>query len=226
MRRIVIAAVVLVIAVAGGAYALFFTGDSPDRFELDTSESPATTTAGGSVEGTWKIAPGSEVGYRVREKLARLPAQSDAVGRTSTVTGTVEVVREAGGVVARNATFEADVSQLASDESRRDNAIRTRGLETARFPKATFVATGPISVPAGAEQGSTVTAIATGDLTLHGVTKRVTIPMQARLAGGRIELVGTLTFPFSDFGMDPPTVANIVTVEDDATLEFKLFLQK
>ena len=228
MRRVVIAAVLIAVAAAGGAYALFFTGDSPDEFEIDSSSSrsPATTTAGGSIEGRWNVAQGSEVGYRVREKLARLPAQSDAVGRTSAVTGSVQIVREGAGLVAHNARFEADVSQLSSDESRRDNAIRTRGLETARFPKATFVSTAPIAVPAGAEQGTPVDVSGQGDLTIHGVTKRVTIPMKARLDGARIELVGSLTFPMADFGMTPPNVAKIVTVEDDATLEYKLLLRK
>ncbi len=34
-----------------------------------------------------------------------------------------------------------------SDETRRDNRIRTQGLESDRFPTATFVSTSPISVP-------------------------------------------------------------------------------
>ena len=42
---------------------------------------------------------GSEAGYRVREQLANLPAESDAVGRTSDVTGsiTLEAAGEAPG---------------------------------------------------------------------------------------------------------------------------------
>jgi polyisoprenoid-binding protein YceI len=226
MRRLLIAAVVVVIVAAAGVYALFFTGDSEDPFELESGSNPTIAPESGSIEGRWQLASGSEVGYRVREKLARLPAQSDAVGRTTAVTGSVELVREGANLVARNANFDADVSQLRSDESRRDNAIRTRGLETARFPKATFVAAGPIAVPAEAENGGTVNVSATGDLTIHGVTKRVTIPMEARLNGSRIELGGAHTFPFSDFGIEPPNVANIVTVEDEATLEYKLFLEK
>ena len=63
-----------------------------------------------------------------------------------------------------------------------------------------------------------------GDLTMHGVTKSVTIPLQTQLNGSQIEVVGSLTFPMSDFGMDPPTIAGIVDVESDATLEFQLFL--
>ncbi len=33
-----------------------------------------------------------------------------------------------------------------------------------------------------------------------------------------------LTFPFSDFGMTPPSIAGFVSVDDNATLEFSLDL--
>ena len=81
-------------------------------------------------------------------------------------------------------------------------------------------------IPAEALSGSPVTVQATGDMTIHGVTKSVTIPLQTQLTGSQIELVGSLTFPMSDFGIDPPTIAGIVDVESDATLEFQLFLAK
>ena len=66
----------------------------------------------------------------------------------------------------------------------------------------------------------------TGDLTIHGVTKAVTIAGQARLNGDRIEIVAALTFPFSDFGMTPPSVGGFVQVQNDATLEILLSLAK
>jgi polyisoprenoid-binding protein YceI len=66
----------------------------------------------------------------------------------------------------------------------------------------------------------------TGDLTLHGQTKSVTIPTDAQLNQGRVELDGKYTFPFKDFGMDPPNVGGVVSVEPDATLEFTLILTK
>ena len=66
----------------------------------------------------------------------------------------------------------------------------------------------------------------TGDLTIHGVTKQVTIPLDVQLTGGQGQVVGSLKFPFSDFGMSPPSVGGFVTVESDATLEFKLLLAR
>lgn len=232
---------VLAVGAVAVAYVAFFSDDSPERFALTdqpastapAGTSPATggtaaTTASGSgdVVGTWRVVSGSEAGYRVREKLASLPAKSDAVGRTPAVTGTVKVDRSGGSLVATDATFEADLTRLTSDESRRDNRIRTDGLETSRFPKATFASTRPITLPAETATGEPVKAQVEGDLTIHGVTKRVTIPLDVRVTGNRGELVGSHSFPMSDFDIDPPNIGGFVTVDPDATLEFKLILEK
>ena len=243
-RPAVIAALVVVpLAALGVVYALFFTGDSPDKLTLSdppttqagstattagpTGETDSGSTASGSsLAGTWNVAGGSVAGYRVREKLAALPAQSDAVGRTQSVTGTVTVTGSGSHLVADAVNVEVDVSTLASDESRRDNRIRTSGLESNRFPKATFASTQPVTLPTGTDEGQAVTTEVTGNLTVHGVTKLVTIPLDLRLTGGQGEVVGSLKFPFSDFGMTPPSVGGFVTVEPDATLEFKLLLAR
>ena len=226
-----IAALVLIpLAALAAIYLLFFNEDSPDKFTLDTpsgSTTPGPTGAAtGSLEGTWSVAEGSEAGYRVREKLAALPATSDAVGRTNVVTGALTVTSTGSQVVADGVNVEVDVSTLESDEDRRDNRIRTSGLETDRFPTATFVSTAPVTLPAGTDAGQPVQAEVTGNLTIHGVTKLVTIPLEVQLNGDQGQVVGSLKFPFSDFGMTPPSVGGFVSVENDATLEFKLLLAR
>lgn len=188
---------------------------------------PASATGAASdLVGTWRAITGSTAGYRVREKLVALPAKSDAVGRSPGVTGTVKVEDVGGALTATTATFEVDLTKLTSDESRRDQRIRTDGLQTNQFPKATFTSTKPITLPTGTTAGQAVKATAEGDLTLHGVTKRVTIPLDVRVSGDRGELVGSLGFPMSDFNISPPNVAGFVTVDSDATMEFKLVLEK
>ena len=237
-RPAVILAVLALVAVGAvvAVYLAFFNEDAPAPFTL--SDQPATTapvvtgaaggtaTGGSGLAGTWRVASGSEAGYRVREKLVRLPAKSDAVGRTPAVSGTVKVEGSAGSLVATDARFEADLTRLTSDEANRDRRIRTQGLETDTFPKATFASSRPIPLPAETTAGQPVKVQAEGDLTVHGVTKRVTIPLDVRVSGDRGELTVSLTFPMSDFDIDPPNVAGVVTVDPDATLEFKLVLEK
>lgn len=217
-----------VVVVLGGLGALgwfvFLGGDAPERLTLsDRARETGTGTAlaPGTISGTWTVAPGSEARYRIRETFAGAPSPVEAVGRTEGVVGQAVLEENGDQVTVSMASFEADLLRLKSDRDRRDNAIKTRGIESQRFPTATFVLTQPVSAPRG---GGTVQAI--GDLTLHGVTKRVTIPLQTGLASQQVELVGSLMFPFADFDMEPPSIGGFVSVEDEATLEVKLLLAR
>lgn len=198
-------------------------GVSPTA-DQGTSAPVEATPAG--VAGTWTVGDGSVVGYRVREQLGGVTALTDAVGRTSAITGSATIEPDGAGVRVTAASFEADLTQLTSDDGRRDNRIRSIGAETNRFPTASFILTGTVSVGAEALAGATVDVALPGDLTIHGVTKSVTIQGQARLNGDRIEIVAALTFPFSDFGMTPPSIAGFVQVQDDATLEVLVSLAR
>jgi len=217
---------VAVVAALAFVYFGILSNDSPEEFSLErgSTETSAATPPAGELAGTWTVS-GGEAGYRVREKLANLPAQSDAVGRTSAVTGQVTIAQEGGAYRANNANFTVDVSKLKSDESRRDNRIRTSGLETDRYPQATFAA-GPIDIPQDAVDGKVVTVQAEGDMTLHGVTKKVSIPLQVQRNGDQIRIVGNYDFAWDDFGMTPPNVANFVSVTGNPKLEFDVTLSK
>lgn len=234
-RRTVIAAVVagvlaLGVAGVGVLYFAVFAGSSPQKLALSsptpsTSGSTATpTSTPGPGPGTWTITSGSLAGYRVREQLASLPAPSEAVGRTSAITGTFTLAQSASGYSVTAASFTVDVSKLTSDQSRRDQRIHSQGLESDRYPTATFQLSTPIALPAPAAAGQTIKVSATGVLTIHGVSKTVTIPIDAQLSGSQIELVGSIIFPFSDFGMTPPTIGGFVSVQPNATMEFQLNL--
>jgi polyisoprenoid-binding protein YceI len=232
-RRTLIAAIVgggLLLGAAGIGivYFVVFAGSSPQKLALS---SPTPSTSGGTAApsstlgpGTWSVTAGSQAGYRVREQLASLPAPSDAVGRTSAVTGTLTLAQTASGYSVTAATVTVDVSKLSSDKPMRDQRIHSQGLQSDRYPTATFQLATPIALPAEAASGQTVHVFAIGALTLHGVTKTVTIPIDARLTGSKIELVGSITFPFSQFGMTPPSIGGFVTVQDNATMEFQVVL--
>ncbi len=103
----------------------------------------------------------------------------------------------------------------------RDERIHTIGLETDAFPEATFTLTDPIAFDAQPTDGETVTAGATGELTLHGVTKSVCVPVQATLDGDTIEVLGSVDVVFADYGMQAPNFG-FVTTEDHGTIEFRL----
>jgi polyisoprenoid-binding protein YceI len=234
MRVVGIVVAVALVAVAGAGAAFWFgKSDSPAPVRLSgdsgsgsgSASTLASSAAGTStgLAGTWKVQPSgrSFVGYRVTEKLASLPRRSDAVGRTAAVTGTMTI----SGSTVTAASVTADLTQLRSDQQRRDNAIRLRGLETQAFPQATFKLTAPIRFGAVAP-GKVLSATATGDLTLHGITRTVQIPLQGKYTGSTIEVVGTLPIQFADFQIQPPDFAGFVTVDDHGTIEFDLVFTK
>jgi len=247
-RLLIAGAAVLIVAVIGAyvAYDQVLSGDSvapltlpsasPDVASTDPSATADTTTgssadpATGSeaaVAGSWTVAADSVAGYRVRERLASLSAESDAVGRTSDVTGSITVESDGTTTTLTGGTLTVDTTTIASDESRRDNRLRTEGLQTDSFPTAVFTITTPVEIPASAVAGTASEVTLTGDLTLHGVTKSVSIPAQAQLVNGTIQVAGSITFPLADFDIVAPNVGGfIISIADEGTLEFQVNFTK
>jgi polyisoprenoid-binding protein YceI len=217
-------------------YFVVFPTSSPSPFKLTatttsgtgaTSVSTAATgTAASSVAGAWKVGSGSQAGYRVREKLAFLPAQSDAVGRTSQITGSASFTDAANTVTVTAASFDVNVLTLKSDRSMRDEKIREIGLQSSSYPTATFTLSKPATIPAGISSGKVVHASITGVFSIHGVSKQETLLVEMSSSGSTIQAVGSLTFPWSEFGMTAPSIGGFVNVTEHATMEFDLHLTR
>lgn len=235
-RSRVIAAVVAVVVIAGvalGAY-LFLRDDAPE--EADIADAGQTLDDEGleaasvdDVNGTWQVTAGpgdsdettTFVGYRIDEELGGGIGAQTAAGRTGDVTGTVTIAEDQ----VTEASFEVDMTTLQSDESRRDNQLKARGLETDTFTTAGFELTEPVALPADAAAGEQLTFSAPGELTLHGVTKPVTIELQADLREGLIAVVGSTPIVLADYEIEAPEGGFVVSVADEGSLEFQLFLE-
>lgn len=191
--------------------------------------SPATSGApvDGGLAGSWTIVEGSQAGYRVREQLASLPAESDAVGRTSDMSGSITLTDADGGLQLTEGSISIDTTTIASDEGRRDDRMRTEGLQTTTYPTATFMLTEPVDISATALEGVAIDLTLVGDLDLHGVTRGVSIPATAQVIDGQIQVAGSVTFALSDFDITAPNVGGfIVSIADDGALEFLVILAR
>ena len=237
LKRIllVVAAVVVLGGIATVYYVYFYDqadeefsqADVDDRLDQVTvpgsSEGTATddstggtsAPAGDGVDGTWAIAAESEVGYRVNEVINGL--DKIANGRTTSVIGSLTIA----GTVVSEGGFTVDMASIESGESRRDGQFRTRIMSVDEFPTATFTLTAPIDFGEIPAEGGTVTAEATGDLTLHGVTKTVTFEVQATFKNGLIGVLGQIPVVFAEYEIPNPSFASITT-EDHGLLEFVL----
>jgi polyisoprenoid-binding protein YceI len=222
-------AAVLVLALLGGGWLLLSArnADAPAPAPLDTPPEATPVTPpeaaqpdAGTADGSWRVrADGSSfVGYRVRERLASLASASEAVGRSTQVSGTMQVA----GDQVEAVKVEADLRGLTSDEGRRDNAIRRLGLESDQFPTAVFELTEPVRLDREPADGQQVTGEGKGRLTVHGVTREVTADLQGRWDGSTIQVAGRMPVRMSDFQITPPRVGPVVSIEDDLTVEFRL----
>jgi polyisoprenoid-binding protein YceI len=180
--------------------------------------------------GQWKVTTGSIAGYRVKELFAGESAKHEAVARTSTVSGGLTVGGDAAsGYQVSAITITVNLGDLHSVDSvvgrnvtQRDGIV-DRQLEVLQFPEATFVAS-VVSIP-GPVAGQQVSVSIPGRLTIHGVTKDVTVTAQAQVSGDRIEIAGSVPATMAEFGVSPP-FAPFVTVDSAVTIEFDIFLAR
>ncbi len=168
-------------------------------------------------------ATASEARYRVREQLAGVSFPNDAVGVTSSVSGSIAFA--ADGEVLEGSVVTVDVTRLVSDENRRDNFVRDNLLQTRSNPTVTFVPTSVagLELPLGTDP---VEVAITGELTVRGVTRTVTWLGVATPDGDAVRLSAATTFTFADFGISKPRVALVLSVADDITLEIDLTLRE
>ena len=159
------------------------TGDAPTR---DTgAETTMAEVAGAAFAGVWTVVtvdgdgdlsddPAiSFAGYRVVEVLAGGVDESTVVGRTTGVTGTIEL----SATALAAATVEVDMSTLRTDDSHRDSHAR-KSLNTKEFPLAVFALAEPVELPAEVFEGEPFSGSARGDLTINGITNRVGFDLQ------------------------------------------------
>jgi polyisoprenoid-binding protein YceI len=193
-----------------------------------SSAASSDPAADGGIAGAWTVDTsigsfsdfsGSFVGYRVQEELAGIGGQT-AVGRTPDVSGSLTIE----GTTVTEVQVTADLSTLQSDDDRRDGQLQRQALETNSFPTATFELTAPIALPDNAASGEGFLVTATGDLTLHGVTREVQVSIEARLESGVIVLTGSIEIVFADYQIDPPSSFAVLSVDDRGVMELQLFL--
>jgi polyisoprenoid-binding protein YceI len=214
---------VLALVVGGPwVYIHLIQDDAPPPLALGSTSASTSASGVGSTgsspttgDGSWTVTDDSVVGYRVKEVL--FGQNADAVGRTSAIAGTMSL----DGATVTDARFTVDMTTVTSDESRRDDQFNGRIMETSIYPTATFTLSEPIDLGTLPDASTDVTATATGELTLHGVTKTVTFDIDGRYTGSQVEIAGSIPITFADWNISNPSFGP-VTTEDNGILEFSL----
>ena len=249
--KVLIGVVGAIVLVAAGGIWWFLRDDAPAEVSLaaavesvagadsggDTAASGSDAADGGStgtvdgIEGSWVVdtetaefdtesATGTFAGFRIEEELASI-GSTTAVGRTGDVTGSITIE----GTTLTAASFEVDMTTITTNESRRDDRVQ-EALETADNPTGSFTLTDPVALGDGAASGEPVAVTAVGDLTIHGVTRQVAIPLEAQLVDDTVVVTGSLDITFSDFDVDVPDSQVVVSVKDHGVMEVQLLLTR
>lgn len=238
MARVILggATSVLLVAVAAAGGWWFLVRDtaqlatSPPEIPAALLNATATPTAEATEVSTGSIltfevnSELSEAAYFVNEVLASLGVPSTAKGTTKHVNGTLYVTSDGSLAADAPSQFVVDLSGLRSDESKRDERVQET-LETAQYPTATFTAMAVTGYDPTLPEGEEQVLQLTGTLDLHGVQKEVTWEVKAYRQGDAISALATVTVAFADFNMTAPTFAQIVSIDDKATLQVQLIAQ-
>jgi polyisoprenoid-binding protein YceI len=194
----------------GGTSAPAGTGSTASPGSAQASAAAHTT----ALSGTWRVASGSVVGYRVKEVL--MGQNNIAVGRTHSISGTLTI----SGARVTAGQFTVQMATVKSDESERDVQFNGRIMETSTYPTGTLRLTRPITLAPVPAAGVVKAYRATADLTLHGHTRPVSFALSAERAGTGLEVSGAIPVVFADYDIGNPSFGSFVTTGQSGTMEF------
>lgn len=133
------------------------------------------------------------------------------------------------GIGEAGLEMEIDARSLVVLDRKTDDATRekitrtmhTEVLESAKYPNMFFKSVTVSDLTTGS--GGEFRFRLTGDLTLHGVTKRVTIPVSAFLTPGQLRAEGKYTLKQTDFGIKPYSAAGgTIKVKDEVVINYRI----
>jgi len=92
-------------------------------------------------------------------------------------------------------------------------------LDVARYPSIRFVSK---SVSAGRGDAGGRDLAIRGDVTLHGVTREITISVRLELGADSLQATGTTTLRQKDFGITPISIAGVIKVKNELPVSWRL----
>jgi polyisoprenoid-binding protein YceI len=138
------------------------------------------------------------------------------------------VVPEAGAG-AGSLEMEVDAPSLVvldkkpSEEDKKKifNSMHNEALESAKHQKITFKS---VSVSDVKQTGNEAYSfVVNGDLTLHGVTKRIAVPVAATVTPQQLRAIGKYALKQTDYGIRPYSAAGgTIKVKDEVVVNFNI----
>lgn len=128
-------------------------------------------------------------------------------GLTSTIVGSIDVNDE-NAIGNTKGIFQVDLRTLKTGIDLRDEHMRTRHLETDKYPFAFFEITSISNPPARLVTDSTYQLTAAGKFFIHGIYRPITVATAVRKAGDgdsqKLSVRATFAIKLDDFGVPRP----------------------
>jgi polyisoprenoid-binding protein YceI len=115
------------------------------------------------------------------------------------------------------------LDQKVSEKDRTEifNSMHSAVLESEKYPKITFKSASVSDLKQMGEHSYSFTV--NGDLTLHGATKRVAVPVSATITPQQLRATGKYTLRQTDFGIKPYSAAGgAVKVKNEVVVNFNI----
>ncbi|MFQ5738259.1 MAG: YceI family protein [Acidobacteriota bacterium] len=166
---------------------------------------------------------GSALHFRIADPLGRNTVQfrttaplEDIVGTTNQIEGTITVDPETLRSTSTTGAFSVDLSALRTGISLRDSHMREHYLQTSEYPKASFVLQRiKKSSASKLTPNETVQLVAEGTFELHGVKRKVEVPIEitylpesnstmSKLPGNLLRVKANFEVRLSDYQIQRP----------------------
>ncbi len=160
------------------------------------------------------VAFGSSEFYVAKHSFAFYEAKKEQFFSTLEIRGISRIVtgRAKKEGDAYRGELKIDARQFESGSGMRDSHVREKYLHTGSYPYITYVFT-------------LSDGVSSGDITVHGVTKKVTFPIDVSESNGSLIVTGTVRVKYEDFGIETPSNL-ILRAHDDLLIGATLFLEE
>ncbi len=165
----------------------------------------------------YKLQEGSEARYVVQKRFFKKPDEQ-VVGITKGVEGTAWYDPENKSFYL---TADVDLSGLATDKPKRDADILPLFTST----KAAVVIS-PANTLDKVTLGENFQTTVNAQLTINNITKQVNFAVNGLASETGFTAEGKTTVDMSDFGVVPPSMLNVFSVDDEVELQFSVVGEK
>jgi polyisoprenoid-binding protein YceI len=165
---------------------------------------------------SYAIAPDGKswAGFRIDDTL------EDIDGDTKKVSGSITV--DPANLDSASVVLTVDLASLDSGMKMRDDDMKETYLEVKKYPTATFKSTN-VSGAASISPGQSADLKVAGDFTLHGVTRRIVVPVHVTLeSANRAHATSKFVIRMTDYNIEVPKKL-VLSVENEVAVKFDVY---